>query len=844
MASKCFYPKNARSLEELATMFDQFIKTAWSPLVEGGITADNLSPYLFNPALGGSPGGGGPGPGGGGGAGFTPIAGSDGSKRVLSIPLLHRDAPGAMRQKMVAGKAVGIEMLIDSSAGDEGRFCLVDWKDTAKRQILSLALSGDDAQVIANEGELNLDGTGVNIMGDPWSGPYLEQDGTTELTGTWDMGTSYGFNGKYGFLRPVLGSGAFVLPEFNDGQPLGLMIESDELEWNDSFSAEHTVASKDRNETIAGAWTFQDTVDVRDGQIVMPRDPFPTPSTEGSLWWDTTGKAYIYGGGPLNRKLFDDEGVGKLDLSAATMLKLPLTGDHEEGAFFYSAGADRLIYFDTGFNERAVWDNGNFAPSDYLTVAAAASGYQPLDADLTAIAALTTTTAGRKYLTMPTPATYDSAPATKSDGTLTQYELHAVGGFGSTIPTTNGSGKLAASFGGSASTLATLDASGRVVELPADAELLALAGLTSAVDKGIQFTGSGTAGTYDLTAFAKTMLDDANAAAVIATLGLGSLYQPLDSDLTAIAALTTTAFGRGFLTETNAASVISTLGLAALYQPLDSDLTAIAALTTTAAGRTVLALAPGAADKIPFFDSSTTSATKDYKAIAQSLGALATPGSNGVLLAQSDGTVVTSAAKAAALTILNQTAATDRLPFFDSNSTSALAIFTAAGRALIDDADASAQRTTLGLAIGTNVQAWDADLDTIAGLAKTAGNTMRADGSNWASVALKRTEMFFGTIAGAVNSSTHSCSFTPTACLVFGWDSTTVGTSSLGMVTSTGQSNTNWSGASAGHVNAIVMGSPGGSKNSWTLSLSSSLTLVKSAGVNGDTWRYMIIAFE
>lgn len=55
---------------------------------------------------------------------------------------------------------------------------------------------------------------------------------------------------------------------------------------------------------------------------------------------------------------------------------------------------------------------------------------------------------------------------------------------------------------------------------------------------------------------------------------------------------------------------------------------------------------------------------------------------------------------------------------------------TAAGRALLDDADASAQRTTLGLAIGTNVQAYDAGLQSIAGLTTLADRTIYTTGSD------------------------------------------------------------------------------------------------------------------
>lgn len=66
-------------------------------------------------------------------------------------------------------------------------------------------------------------------------------------------------------------------------------------------------------------------------------------------------------------------------------------------------------------------------------------------------------------------------------------------------------------------------------------------------------------------------------------------FQPLDSDLTAIAALTTTTFGRSLLALANQAALDALF--AATFQPLDADLTAIAALTTTTYGRAFLALA-------------------------------------------------------------------------------------------------------------------------------------------------------------------------------------------------------------------------------------------------------------
>ncbi len=119
-----------------------------------------------------------------------------------------------------------------------------------------------------------------------------------------------------------------------------------------------------------------------------------------------------------------------------------------------------------------------------------------------------------------------------------------------------------------------------------DVELAALAGLTSAANKGIQFTGAGTAATYDLTTAGKALLDDADAAAQRATLGSTTVGD-------AVFIATSTAAAR-----TAIGAVIGTD-----VQAYDADLTAVAGLSSagivartgagTAASRTLQAPAAG-----------------------------------------------------------------------------------------------------------------------------------------------------------------------------------------------------------------------------------------------------------
>jgi hypothetical protein len=116
-----------------------------------------------------------------------------------------------------------------------------------------------------------------------------------------------------------------------------------------------------------------------------------------------------------------------------------------------------------------------------------------------------------------TPATGDMMPIVDDPTGTPQTKKVSVGNL------------LALAGAGSHPDLATHDTMGLATDAelaayaqPLDAELTALAGLTSAADKLPYFTGAGAASLATLSAFIRTLLDDADAATARATLGVTS----------------------------------------------------------------------------------------------------------------------------------------------------------------------------------------------------------------------------------------------------------------------------------------------------------------------------------
>ena len=301
--------------------------------------------------------------------------------------------------------------------------------------------------------------------------------------------------------------------------------------------------------------------------------------------------------------------------------------------------------------------------------------------------------------------------------------------------------------------IATDDSSNNQSDITLSANLQAVSGLTSAADKGIQFTGSGSAGVYDLTAAGKALLDDANAAAQRTTLGLGALATEAsvttsqiaagtlvtesetigsnDNDTTIPTSAAVKAYADSVGGSGNKFQTIAVSGQSDVVADSSTDTLTLAAgsnvtLTTNAGTDTVTIAASGGGGSKHTIQNSGTGLTARTNLNFDGTHVIATDDSG------NDQSDITLSANLQAISGL--TSAADKGIQFTGTGTASVYDLTAAGKALLDDANASAQRTTLGLAIGTNVQAYDADLAALAGLTSAADKGIQFTGSGTAGV--------------------------------------------------------------------------------------------------------------
>lgn len=168
----------------------------------------------------------------------------------------------------------------------------------------------------------------------------------------------------------------------------------------------------------------------------------------------------------------------------------------------------------------------------------------------------------------------------------------------------------------------------------------------------------------------------------------------------------------------------------AAKQPLDAELTALAALTS-------------AADKLPYYTGSGTAALTDFSAFARTLVDDASSSAARTTLGVAIGTDV-QAFDTELSALAATTSAADKLPYYTGSGTAGTTDFTSFGRSLVDDASASAARATLGVVIGTDVQAWDADLDALAALTGTNTIYYRSASNTWSPVTIGTNLTFSG----------------------------------------------------------------------------------------------------
>ena len=265
--------------------------------------------------------------------------------------------------------------------------------------------------------------------------------------------------------------------------------------------------------------------------------------------------------------------------------------------------------------------------------------------------------------------------------------------------------------------VATDDSGSNQTDVALSANLQAVSGLTSAANKGIQFSGSGTAATYDLTTAGKALLDDANTTAQRSTLGLGALAVEAavttslmaagtlviasetigsnNNDTTIPTSAAVKAYADSVGGSGNKFSTIAVAGQSSVVADAATDTLTLAAgsnvtLTTNAGTDTVtIASSGGGGGSKHVIQSAGTGIAARTNLNFDGTHIVATDDSGSD---QSDITLSTNLQAVSGLT-----SAANKGIQFTGSGTASVYDLTTAGKALLDDADASAQRTTLGL---------------------------------------------------------------------------------------------------------------------------------------------------